>query len=69
MTSEMGDQFADELQILGQKVISIRLTWKDEANEVFKTQFATKLHDPYLAPMACNLLDPGPKYEIHTFPG
>ena len=49
-------QFADELQILGQKVISIRPAWKDKANEVLKTQFASRLHDPYLAAMVHNLL-------------
>ena len=53
---ETEDQFADELQILGQKVISIRPSWKQEANEALKTQFASQLHDPYLAAMAHNLL-------------
>ena len=53
---EMEDQFADELQILGQKVISIRPTWKEEANEACKTQFASRLHDPYLTAMVHNLL-------------
>ena len=52
----MEDQFANELQILGQKVISIRPTWKEEANEAFKTQFASRLCNPYLVAMACNLL-------------
>ena len=53
---ETEDQFADELQILGQKVISIRPSWKQEANEALKTQFASRLRDPYLAAMAHNLL-------------
>ena len=44
----LGNQFADELQILGQKVISIRPTWKKEANETLKTQYAYRLHDPYI---------------------
>ena len=52
----MEDQFADELQILGQKVISVRLSWKGEDNEVLKTQFASRLCDPYLVAMAHNLL-------------
>ena len=38
---ETEDQFTDELQILGQKVISIRPSWKQEANEALKTQFAS----------------------------
>ena len=53
---ETEDQFADELQILGWKVISVRPSWKQEANEALKTQFASRLHDPYLAAMAHNLL-------------
>ena len=53
---ETENQFANELQILGQKVISIRPTWKDEANEALKTQFASRLHGSYLVAMACNLL-------------
>ena len=53
---ETEDQFADELQILGRKVISIRPSWKQEANEALKTQFASRLRDPYLAAMARNLL-------------
>ena len=67
---EMEDQFANELQILGQKAISIRPTWKDEANEALKTQFASRLCDPYLAAMAHNLLkNTGPKYKVHTVLG
>ena len=38
---ETEDQFANKLQILGQKVISIRPSWKQEANEALKTQFAS----------------------------
>ena len=34
---ETEDQFANELQILGQKVISVRPLWKNEANEALKT--------------------------------
>ena len=50
------DQFANELQILGQRVISIRPSWKQEANEALKTQFPSQLRDPYLAAMVHNLL-------------
>ena len=52
----MENQFANELQILGWKVISVRPSWKDEANEALKTQFASRLCDPYLVAMAHNLL-------------
>ena len=53
---EMEDQFADELQILGQKVISVRPTWKNEANEALKMQFASRLCNSYLVAMVHNLL-------------
>ena len=47
---------ANKLQILGQKVISMRPSWKNKANEAVKNQFASRLHDPYLAAMVHNLL-------------
>ena len=52
----MEDQFANELQILDQKLISVRPLWKNEVSEALKTQFASRLHDPYLVAMAHNLL-------------
>ena len=52
----MEDQFANELQSLGQKVISVRPTGKSKANEALKTQFTSRLHNQYLVPMAHNLL-------------
>ena len=53
---ETEDQFADELQILSRKVLSICLEWKAEVNEALKTQFAFWLHDPYLVAKACYFL-------------
>ena len=53
---ETEDQFANELQILGWKVISVRPSWKNEVNEALKTQFASRLHDPYLVAMVHNIL-------------
>ena len=52
----MEDQFANELQVLGQKVISLRTSWENEVNVALKTQFASRLHDPYLAAMVHNWL-------------
>ena len=43
-------------KFLGWKVISVRPSWKQEANEALKTQFASQLHNPYLAAMVHNLL-------------
>ena len=47
---------SNELQILGWKVISMRPSWKNKANEALKTQFASRLCNPYLVAMANNLL-------------
>ena len=53
---ETEDQFAYELQVLSRKVLSIRPEWRAEVNEALKTQFAFRLHDPYLAAMAITSL-------------
>ena len=53
---ETEDQFANELQVLSRKVLSIQPEWRAEVNEALKTQFAFRLHDPYLAAMARNFL-------------
>ena len=37
---ETEDQFADELQVLARKVISVCPEWKSQVNEALKTQFA-----------------------------
>ena len=37
-------------------MISVRPTWKNEANEALKTQFASRLLEPYLVAMVHNLL-------------
>ena len=53
---ETEDEFTDELQVLSRNVLSIHTEWKAEVNEALKTQFAFRLHDPYLAAMAHNFL-------------
>ena len=40
---ETKDQFADELQVLARKVISVCPDWKSQVNEALKTQFAHRL--------------------------
>ena len=52
---ETEDQFANELQVLSRKVLSIRPEWRAEVNEALKTQFAFRLR-AYLAAMARNFL-------------
>ena len=37
---ETEDQFADELQVLARKVITVSPEWKSQVNEALKTQFA-----------------------------
>ena len=54
------DQFADELQILARKVISVCPQWRFQVNEVLKTQFAHRLWDQYFSAMAHNLLKVSP---------
>ena len=53
---ETEDQFANELQVLSRKVLSIHPEWRAEVNDALKTQFAFRLCDPYLAAMAHNFL-------------
>ena len=66
---EMEDQFANKLQILGQKEISVRPSWMNEVNEALKTQFASGLCDPYLVAMAHNVLKTqGNKMNFIQFP-
>ena len=57
---ETEDQFADELQVLARKVISICPKWKSEVNEALKTQFPHQMQDQYIAAMASNLLKVAP---------
>ena len=57
---ETEDQFADELQVLARKVISVCPECKSQVNEALKTQFAYHLWDQYFAAMAHNLLKVAP---------
>ena len=57
---ETEDQFADELQVLARKVISVCPEWKLQENEGLKTQFPCWLLDQYFAAMAHNLLKVAP---------
>ena len=63
---ETEDQFAEELQILSRKVLSIHPEWKAEVNIALKTQFAFWLHDQYPVAMACNFLKTQGKHMSFT---
>ena len=60
------DQFADELQVLARKVISVCPEWRSQVNEALKSQFDHQLWDQYFAAMACNLLKEAPPDTIFT---
>ena len=46
----------DDLQILVRKIIARKPSFRAEANEQLKHQYAHKLHDQYNATIACNAL-------------
>ena len=50
------DAFADDLQVLVQKVIARKLEFRKDANEQLKSQYAHKLKDPYYVGIAHNML-------------
>ena len=47
--NELEDIFADDLQIIIRKIIAHKLSFRAEANEQLKHQYAHKLHDQYYA--------------------
>ena len=47
--NESEDAFADDLQILVQKIIARKPSFRAEATEQLKSQYAHKLHDQYYA--------------------
>ena len=50
--NESKEAFADELQILGCKIIARKQEFRQDANEQLKSQYAHKLKDPYYAAIA-----------------
>ena len=46
--NELEDAFADDLQILVRKIIAQKPSFRAEANEQLKNQYAHKLHEPIL---------------------
>ena len=54
--NESEDAFADDLQILARKIIARKPSFRAEANEQLKHQYAHKLHDQYYAAIACSVL-------------
>ena len=54
--NELEDAFADDLQILVRKIIAQKPSFRVEANEQLKSQYAQKLHDQYYAAIAQSVL-------------
>ena len=53
--NESEDAFTDDLQILVRKIIAPKPSFRAEANEQLKHQYAHKLHDQYYTAIACNV--------------
>ena len=66
--NKLEDAFADDLQILVWKIIARKPSFRAEANEQLKSQYAHKLHDQYYAAIAqkctANLQPLGDLYPI-----
>ena len=64
--NELEDAFADDLHILVQKIIARKPSFRAEANEQLKSQYAHKLHDQYYAAIAHSVLQTSNPSETFT---
>ena len=64
--NESEDTFADDLQILIRKIIARKPSFRAEANEQLKSQYAHKLHDQYYAAIARSVLQTSDPSETFT---
>ena len=64
--NELEDAFADDLQILVRKIIAQKPSFRAEANEQLKHQYAHKLHDQYYAAIAHSVLQTSNPMETFT---
>ena len=64
--NELEDVFADDLQILVRKIIACKPSFRAEANEQLKHQYAHKLHDQYYAAIAHSALQTSDPIESFT---
>ena len=65
-TRETEDTFADDLQVLVREIIAQKLSFRKEANQNLKPQYAHKLWDQYYAAMAHSALQSSPEEESFT---
>ena len=64
--NESEDAFVDDLQILVRKIIARKPSFREEANEQLKNQYAHKLHDQYYAAIAQSVLQTSHPSETFT---
>ena len=64
--NESEDAFTDDLQILVRKIIAQKPSFRAEANEQLKSQYAHKLHDQYYAAIAQSVLQTSDPSETFT---
>ena len=64
--NELEDAFADDLQILVRKIITCKPSFRAEANEQLKHQYAHKLHNQYYAAIAHSVLQTSNPMETFT---
>ena len=64
--NESEDAFTDDLQILVRKIIAPKPSFRAEANEQLKHQYAHKLHDQYYTAIACSALQTSNPMETFT---
>ena len=60
------DTFTDDLQVLARKIIVHKPSFRKEANQQLKAQYAHKLQDQYYAAMAHIVLQSSPEDESFT---
>ena len=63
---ETEDTFADDLQVLARKIIAQKSSFRKEANQQLKAQYAHKLQDQYYTAMAHTALQSSPEEESFT---
>ena len=64
--NELEDVFANDLQILVRKIIAQKPTFRAEANDQLKHQYAHKLHDQYYTAIALSVLQTSNPSETFT---
>ena len=65
-TRQAEDTFADDLQVLARKIIAQKPSFRKEANQQLKAQYAHKLWDQYYAAMAHSALQSSLEEESFT---